>query len=87
MSQGLGLEAVPSAIGNYRYVTPADPVDPTAPDATTYPSDISLDVNYSLTSSLRASVSVNTDFAEVESDQRRVNLTRFPSMAIVGREG
>jgi hypothetical protein len=78
MSQGLGLEAVPSAIGNYRYVTPADPLDPTAPDATTYPSDISLDVNYSLTSSLRASVSVNTDFAEVESDQRRVNLTRFP---------
>ena len=40
--------------------------------------DLSLDVNYSVTSSLRASLSVNTDFAEVESDQRRVNLTRFP---------
>ena len=40
--------------------------------------DLSLDLNYSLTSSLRASVSINTDFAEVESDQRRVNLTRFP---------
>ena len=78
MSQGLGLEAVPSAIGNYRYVAPADPTDPTAPDPTTYPGDMSLDVNYSLTSSLRASVSINTDFAEVESDQRRVNLTRFP---------
>ncbi len=78
MSQGLGLEAVPSAIGNYRYVAPSQPVDPTAPDPTTYPRDLSLDLNYSLTSSLRASVSVNTDFAEVESDQRRVNLTRFP---------
>ena len=31
-----------------------------------------------MTPSLRASLSVNTDFAEVESDQRRVNLTRFP---------
>ena len=27
MSQGLGLEAVPSAIGNYRYVAPSDPPD------------------------------------------------------------
>lgn len=71
MSQGVGLEAVPSAVANWRNV-------PTNTDPTTYPSDISLDLNYSVTSSLRASVSVNTDFAEVESDQRRVNLTRFP---------
>ena len=38
---------------------------------------MSLDLNYSVTSSLRASLSINTDFAEVESDQRQVNLTRF----------
>ncbi len=71
MSQGLGLEAVPSAIGSWRK-TPgnADPV--------TYPGDVSLDLNYSVTPSLRASLSFNTDFAEVEADQRRVNLTRFP---------
>ena len=31
-----------------------------------------------MTSSLRASASINTDFAEVESDERRINLTRFP---------
>jgi len=71
MSQGLGLEAVPSAIANWRNV-------PENPDKTTYPSDVSLDVNYSITSSLRASASWNTDFAEVESDERQVNLTRFP---------
>jgi hypothetical protein len=72
MSQGLGLEAVPSTVASWRNV-------PDAPgDATTFPADLSLDVNYSVTSSLRASASVNTDFAEVESDQRRVNLTRFP---------
>jgi hypothetical protein len=71
MSQGVGLEAVPSAIANWRNI-------PSATQQTTYPKDLSLDVNYSVTSSLRASVSLNTDFAEVESDERRVNLTRFP---------
>ncbi len=72
MSQGLGLEAVPSSIMGWRNV-------PTNTTPTTYPGDISLDLNYSITSSLRASFSVNTDFAEVESDSRRVNLTRFPT--------
>ncbi|MCG8468274.1 MAG: carbohydrate binding family 9 domain-containing protein [Gemmatimonadetes bacterium] len=71
LSQGIGLEARTSAIGSWRN-TPADA------DPTTFPRDISLDLNYSVTPSLRASFSVNTDFAEVESDQRRVNLTRFP---------
>lgn len=71
MSQGVGLEAVPSAIGSWRK-TPGDA------DPVTYPGDVSLDLNYSVTPSLRASLSFNTDFAEVEADQRRVNLTRFP---------
>ena len=71
LSQGLGLEARPSAVASWKDV-------PGNSDPTTFPRDISLDVNYSLTSSLRASASINTDFAEVESDQRRVNLTRFP---------
>ncbi len=70
LSQGLGLEARPSTIASWKNV-------PGTADPTTFPRDISLDVNYSVTSSLRASASVNTDFAEVESDQRRVNLTRF----------
>ncbi len=71
LSQGIGLEARASGVANWRN-QPADP------DPTTYPRDLSLDVNYSVTSSLRASLSLNTDFAEVESDERRVNLTRFP---------
>jgi hypothetical protein len=71
LSQGLGLEVRPSAVASWRNV-------PENVDPTTFPRDVSLDVNYSVTSSLRASVSINTDFAEVESDQRRVNLTRFP---------
>ena len=71
LSQGLGLEARPSAVATWKNV-------PEHADPTTFPRDISMDVNYSVTSSLRASASINTDFAEVESDQRRVNLTRFP---------
>ena len=71
LSQGVGLEARASGIASVRHT-------PVNADPTTFPSDVSLDVSYSVTPSLRASVSFNTDFAEVESDERRVNLTRFP---------
>ena len=40
--------------------------------------DVGLDVFYNLTPALRANLSINTDFAETEVDQRQVNLTRFP---------
>ncbi len=71
LTQGLGLEATPYVVTNWRNV-------PTETEPTTYPSDIGLDVNYNLTPSLKAAVSVNTDFAEAEVDDRRLNLTRFP---------
>ena len=74
IQRGYGVELRGSAIGSWRNVRNApDNVDPT-----TFPRDISLDVDYNITPSLRASASINTDFAEVESDERRVNLTRFP---------
>ncbi len=71
ISQGIGLEVTPYFVTNWKNVP--DQIDPT-----TYPSDIGFDLNYSLTPSLRAGVSVNTDFAEAEVDDRRINLTRFP---------
>ncbi|MBT8397972.1 MAG: carbohydrate binding family 9 domain-containing protein [Gemmatimonadetes bacterium] len=71
LSQGIGLEAVPSVVASWRNI-------PSNTDPNTYPRDISLDLGYSITPSLRAAVSINTDFAETEVDQRRVNLTRFP---------
>ena len=40
--------------------------------------DVGVDLSYNLTPSLRANLTVNTDFAETEVDQRLVNLTRFP---------
>lgn len=71
ISQGLGLEATPYAVTNWRNI-------PDDVNETTYPSDIGIDINYNLTPSLRAGLSVNTDFAEAEVDDRRINLTRFP---------
>jgi hypothetical protein len=39
--------------------------------------DIGVDLFYNLTPSLRANLTVNTDFAQAEVDQRQTNLTRF----------
>jgi hypothetical protein len=36
------------------------------------------DINYLLTPTYRLNVTLNTDFAQVESDQQQINLTRFP---------
>lgn len=72
LSQGLGLEVVPYAMGSTtRDWDREEPVTETI-------GDLGFDVNYSLTTNLRAAVTVNTDFAETEVDERRVNLTRFP---------
>ncbi|MEJ2539288.1 MAG: DUF5916 domain-containing protein [Gemmatimonadota bacterium] len=71
LSQGIGLEFKPYATQSWRQVT-------ANPDPTTYPGDVGADLTYSITPGLRAALSYNTDFAEVEVDQRRVNLTRFP---------
>ena len=40
--------------------------------------DLGFDNSMNITSGLRASLTYNTDFAEAEVDQRRINLTRFP---------
>jgi hypothetical protein len=68
LSQGLGLEARPYVSGGARDVGGA--VDGT--------SDIGFDIGYSVTPSLRLALTVNTDFAETDVDDRQVNLTRFP---------
>lgn len=40
--------------------------------------DFGADLFYNITPTLRANLTINTDFAETEVDQRQVNLTRFP---------
>lgn len=72
IQQGLGLDVVPVITGrwfkdrsgpSHREVRRGDP---------------GLDVFYNITPDLKASLTLNTDFAEAEVDERRVNLTRFP---------
>ena len=69
ISQGLGLEVKPYAAASYKEDIETGSGTPT---------DVGFDVNYSVTPGLRAAVTFNTDFAEVDVDDRQVNLTRFP---------
>jgi hypothetical protein len=71
VSQGVGLDVQPYLTGNY--------VDATGRNlGTKFEKDTGVDLIYSITPQLKANFTVNTDFAETEVDQRRVNLTRFP---------
>lgn len=45
---------------------------------TTRPTDFGGEIKYGVTPSLTLDLTVNTDFAQVEVDDQRVNLTRFP---------
>ena len=73
VSRGVGLDVVPYVAGSLFDAPGAD--EPQARDGT---ADVGVDLSYNLTPSLRANLTVNTDFAETEADQRLVNLTRFP---------
>src|SRR6185436_16148568 len=72
VTQGHGLDIKPYLVGvasrDWRTAGSAT----TAQDA-----DIGVDLFYNVTSSLRANLTVNTDFAQAEVDQRQTNLTRF----------
>jgi hypothetical protein len=73
LSQGFGVEVTPySAVKATRSrVGQGGTENDTRLDA-------GFDASYSITPGLRTSLTINTDFAETEVDQRRVNLTRFP---------
>ncbi len=71
INQGVGVEVKP-------YVLSDGSQSPALGTGWDTNAKVGMDVSYSITPSLRAGVTVNTDFAEVEVDQRRVNLTRFP---------
>jgi hypothetical protein len=71
LSQGLGVEIKP-------FVTMTGSNEPISDTSWEGGAKTGFDLTYSITPSLRAAFTANTDFAEVEVDQRRVNLTRFP---------
>ena len=72
INQGLGLDVKPYLVSSLKQ-SPGRGIAGTERNA-----DVGADLFYNLTPSLRANFTVNTDFAETEVDQRRVNLTRFP---------
>ncbi len=73
VTQGKGLEVKPYLAG-----TVADGPGHTPALARHTTGDLGGELTYNITPSLRAVATVNTDFAETEVDNRRVNLTRFP---------
>jgi hypothetical protein len=72
LSQGLGLDLKPYVVAT-AFAAPGRGRDDAVAKG-----DAGLDIFYNLTPALRANLSINTDFAETEVDERRVNLTRFP---------
>jgi hypothetical protein len=72
LSQGVGLDVKPYLLGNLSRAPGRGATGQTAAG------DVGVDVLYNVTPALRATLSVNTDFAETEVDQRQVNLTQFP---------
>jgi len=73
VSQGIGLDVRPYAVARVSESPGRVPSAARASD-----SDVGLDLYYNLTPNLRANLTINTDFAETEVDQRQLNLTRFP---------
>lgn len=73
VSQGHGLDVKPYLAGSTVEVPGS-----TSPTASEREADMGVDLFYNVTPSLRANLTVNTDFAQTEVDQRLVNLTRFP---------
>jgi hypothetical protein len=69
LDQGIGLDVVPSASATKSRVVATDTHD------TNF--EPSLDVAYKITPSLNGLLTINTDFAATEVDDRQVNLTRF----------
>ncbi len=71
ISQGRGIELKP-------FVNASTSSGPAAGASRGSDTKTGIDITYSLTPSLRGALTLNTDFAEVEVDNRQVNLTRFP---------
>lgn len=67
--QGIGLDLVPFFVGRMDDLRGEEP---------SLTGQLGLDASWRLTPGLQAALTINTDFAETEVDDRQVNLTRFP---------
>jgi len=67
IQRGVNLEIKPYGVGGYSEV----------PGDLEWTADAGLDLKWGITANLTADVTLNPDFAQVESDNLRINLTRF----------
>jgi hypothetical protein len=67
------LQFIPYALGGVLWETD----DATGEESTDTIEEAGLDIKYSITSDLTLDFTANTDFAQVESDDQQVNLSRF----------
>lgn len=67
MKQGLGLSITPFTLASTQIQR----------NSATADADVGVDLTYSFTPQLSSVLTVNTDFAEAEVDERQINLTRF----------
>lgn len=72
--RGNNIEVKPYAIAGYQNNRP-DLSD--AATISDYTRDVGFDIKYGITSSLTLDMTINTDFAQVESDNVQINLSRF----------
>jgi hypothetical protein len=68
ISQGIGLDIRPFALAD---------IEQKHDEAVRFDGDIGLDLFYQLTPGLKGILTINTDFAQTEVDDRQINLTRF----------
>jgi len=71
VTQGKGLDIKPYLLGN------SESFPGRGNSRVTNDANAGVDLFYSVTPGLRANLTLNTDFAQAEVDQRQVNLTRF----------
>ncbi|TET70518.1 MAG: hypothetical protein E3J44_06020 [Candidatus Aminicenantes bacterium] len=69
LNQGNRIQLMPYLIGGGIQEEEEDPLSRSG--------DLGLDLKYRLTSNLTADITINTDFAQVEADQEKFNMTRF----------
>ncbi|PRY90730.1 carbohydrate binding protein with CBM9 domain [Mongoliibacter ruber] len=74
LNQGVGVEAIPYAIASQVRQREGVNGEKTAD----YQYNMGGEINYNISPNLKAGITVNTDFAETEVDDRQINLTRFP---------
>ncbi len=69
ISQGVGLDLVPYGLGGINIKNTKPLISPVLNGG--------FEAYYNIASSLKAAITVNTDFAQTEVDQQEINLTRF----------